>query len=175
MNAYKQLTYEQRCQIEALIKTGLCQREIARVVGISQSTISREIKRNKGLRGYRFGQAQGMAMQRRVGTVRPHVMTPIMIDIGEFLLKKRWSPEQISYWLALFGGCFISHERIYQHGRADKKRGGTLHLFLRRNGKKYQSRGKSKISRGQIKIQVGIDQRPAPVEFKLVDDDQLNS
>ena len=166
MNTYKQLTYEQRCQIEALMKTGLCQREIARVVGTSQSTISREIKRNRGLRGYRSGQAQGKAVQRRLDTAQPHVMTPIMIDIVELLLKKRWSPEQISSWLALFGGCSISHERIYQHIWADKKRGGTLHLFLRRNGKKYQSRGKSKASRGQIKNQVSIEQRPASVELR---------
>lgn len=166
MNAYKQLTYEQRCQIEALIKTGLCQREIACVVGTSQSTVSREIKRNKGLRGYRSGQAQGKAEQRRLDTVHRHVMTPIMVDVVEFLLKKRWSPEQISCWLALFSGCFISHERIYQHVWGDKKQGGTLHLFLRRHGKKYQSRGKNKTSRGHIKNQVSIDQRPESVELK---------
>jgi len=136
MNTYKQLTYEQRCQIEALIKTDLSQRAIARVVGTSQSTISREIKRNKGLRGYRSGQAQSKSTQRRLDTIQPHVMTPIMIDIVEFLLKKRWSPEQISSWLALFTGCFVSHERIYQHVWSDKKRGGILYLLLRRNGKK---------------------------------------
>lgn len=166
MNTYKQLTYKQRCQIEALIETDLCQRDIARVVGVSQSTISRELKRNRGQRGYRSYQAHSKTVQRRRDSTEAHVMTPIMVDIVEFLLKKRWSPEQISCWLSLFGSCSISHERIYQHVWADKKRGGALHLYLRRNGKKYQSRGTGKSRRGQIKNQVSIDERPAEVELR---------
>lgn len=42
MTKYKQLTYEQRCQIEALNKSGSTQRLIASTVGVSQATISRE-------------------------------------------------------------------------------------------------------------------------------------
>lgn len=166
MNTYKQLTYKQRCQIEALIETDLCQRDIARVVGVSQSTISRELKRNRGQRGYRSYQAHSKTVQRRRDSAEAHVMTPIMVDIVEFLLRKRWSPEQISCWLSLFVSCSISHERIYQHVWADKKRGGALHLYLRRNGKKYQSRGTGKSRRGQIKNQVSIDERPAEVELR---------
>ena len=166
MNTYKQLTYKQRCQIEALIETDLCQRDIARVVGVSQSTISRELKRNRDQRGYRSYQAHSKTVQRRRDSAEAHVMTPIMVDIVEFLLRKRWSPEQISCWLSLFVSCSISHERIYQHVWADKKRGGALHLYLRRNGKKYQSRGTGKSRRGQIKNQVSIDERPAEVELR---------
>ncbi len=58
IKTYKQLTYEQRCQIFALKKIGNTQQEIAGVAGVSQSAISREFKRNTGRRGYRHKQAQ---------------------------------------------------------------------------------------------------------------------
>ena len=61
MKHYKQLTYEQRCQIEALKKSGHSQRHIGRVVGVDQGTISRELRRNTGQRGYRHKQAQRSA------------------------------------------------------------------------------------------------------------------
>ncbi|MDP0561850.1 MAG: helix-turn-helix domain-containing protein [Candidatus Endonucleobacter sp. (ex Gigantidas childressi)] len=45
---YQQLAYEQRCQISALKKSGCTQREIAEIIGTSQSTVSRELARNTG-------------------------------------------------------------------------------------------------------------------------------
>lgn len=48
---YKQLTREERYQIEAYLKIGLQNKEIARHLGRHPSTIGREIKRNRGLRG----------------------------------------------------------------------------------------------------------------------------
>ena len=53
MKTYTQLTYEQRCHIQALKKTGLSQQAIADAIGTAQSTISRELRRNSGERGYR--------------------------------------------------------------------------------------------------------------------------
>jgi IS30 family transposase len=50
---YKQLSYEQRIEIYAYIKAGLSQTNIAILIGTSKSTISREITRNTGLKGYR--------------------------------------------------------------------------------------------------------------------------
>jgi IS30 family transposase len=66
MRNYKQLTYEQKCQIEALKKSGFSQQQIADQLGVSQSTISREFSRNTGSRGYRHKQAQNKANDRRV-------------------------------------------------------------------------------------------------------------
>ncbi len=50
MTYYKQLTYEQRCQIFVLKQEGGGQQAIANAIGVSQSTISRELKRNVGER-----------------------------------------------------------------------------------------------------------------------------
>ena len=53
MRGYTQLTREQRYQIQALLKTAQHQTQIARVVGVHKTTISRELRCNCGLRGYR--------------------------------------------------------------------------------------------------------------------------
>ena len=61
MRGYTQLVHEQRYQIYALMKAGHHQTEIAVILGVHKSTISREINRNRGQRGYRAKQAQGLA------------------------------------------------------------------------------------------------------------------
>ena len=53
MRNYKQLSQGQRYQIEILLKAGHTQKEIDQQLNVSSATISREIKRNKGKRGYR--------------------------------------------------------------------------------------------------------------------------
>ncbi len=62
---YTQLTHEERYQIAALLKAEHDQTEIAMILGRHKSTISREIRRNTGLRGYRPRQAQLCAEQRK--------------------------------------------------------------------------------------------------------------
>ena len=56
-----QLTQEERHQIEALLKRGHHQSKIAVVLKRHKSTISREVRRNRGLRSYRPQQAQHLA------------------------------------------------------------------------------------------------------------------
>ena len=64
MSKYRRITYEDRCQIYALSKRGASQESIAVVLGVSQSAVSREIRRNRGQRGYRFKQAEAKAQAR---------------------------------------------------------------------------------------------------------------
>ena len=67
---YHQLISEQRSQIFALLQKKTARKEIADIVGISQSTLSREIKRNSTPSGkYIWTKAHDMAMQRRKSTV----------------------------------------------------------------------------------------------------------
>jgi len=166
MQTYKQLTYEQRCQISALKKTGLTQKKIGDAVGVSQSAISRELRRNKGKRGYRYQQAQRKANDRRNMAVKPTKMTSDMIDVIESKIQENWSPEQISGWLLEEREELISHETIYEHIRNDKGSGGKLYTHLRRQGKKYKPRDKKEAGRGCIKNRVSIDERPAIVDEK---------
>ena len=152
MQKYKQLTYEQRCQIYALNKSGKGQKDIAILIGVSQSTISRELKRNTGQRGYKFKQAHSLALARRTAKVRPLKMTIENIALIEAKLQEDWSPEQISGWLRVNLNIFISHETIYQHIWLDKKNGGLLFQHLRCAQKSIRNAPISKISADKSKI-----------------------
>ena len=166
MSDYKQLTYEQRCQIEVLNKSGLSQKKIAESVGTSQSTISRELRRNRGDRGYRHKQAQSKADKRRSEAAKVIKMTDTLINLIELKLREKWSPEQVSGWLLVEYDIQISHERIYLHIWEDKQAGGDLYSYLRRHGKRYQKRSNGKTNRGQIKNRTPIDERPQEVDDK---------
>lgn len=163
---YQQLTYEQRCQISVLKKSQYTQREIATRIGVSQATVSRELSRNTGERGYRHKQAQERTDVRRREAVSPTRMTPRMTADIEEKLRIEWSPEQISGWLLEDQKRLISHESIYLHIWKDKRAGGDLHTYLRRQGKKYDKRRNGKSTRGQIKNRVSIDDRPSVVDDK---------
>ena len=52
-----QLTQEQRYQIKAYLEIGMYQKDITTKIGVHASTISKGLKRNTGLRGYRPKQA----------------------------------------------------------------------------------------------------------------------
>ena len=78
---YHHLTYEERCQIYTLKQRGDSQAQIAIQLGVSRATISREIQRNIGKRGYRYKQAATLAKKRRqTVSRRPRKMNGIVIN-----------------------------------------------------------------------------------------------
>lgn len=166
MRHYQQLAYDQRCQISVLKKRGYSQRAIADAVDVSQSTVSRELSRNTGERGYRHHQAQKKSAQRRKAACKATKMTEDMVALIESKLRFEWSPEQISGWLLTEREKLISHESIYLHVWSDKRKGGDLYTYLRRQGKKYDKRRNGKSTRGQIIDRVSIDDRPQVVDDK---------
>jgi IS30 family transposase len=91
-----------------------CQSGIADALNRDKSTISREVRRNRGLRGYRPGQAQRLALARREARARPRI-APGTWKRVESLLREDWSPEQISGCLSMEQGLHVSHEWIYRH------------------------------------------------------------
>jgi len=163
---YHHLTTDERCQIYALMSTGSMQKEIAKHLGVSEPTISRELKRNSGQKGYRYKQASEKAAERRHNASRrPKRMTPPVISLVEEKLLEKWSPDQIAGALRS-SNIFISHESIYRHIWADKRAGGALYRNLRRRGKKYNRRGAKTAGRGCIPNRVDIQERPKIVEKK---------
>jgi IS30 family transposase len=161
MRTYKQLTQEQRYQIYALMKMGHYQTEIAKCIGVDKSTISRELKRNHGQRGYRPKQAHNLAMSRRKqGQRRIQAETWALIEAK---IRLDWSPEQISGWLQKHHGIQVSHEWIYQYILSDKQAGGDLHKHLRCQ-KKRRKRYGSHDRRGKLPNRVSIDERPKIVD-----------
>ena len=166
MGTYHQLTEYQRYQIYALKKAGHDQQCIAATVAVSPSTISRELRRNQGQRGYRPGQAHHKALAHRRHKAKATKMTAGVIERIEAGLRQQWSPEQISGRLEATGGLRLSPQRIYQHIQADRQAGGTLYRHLRHSQKKRKKRYGKADARGQIKDRVSIDRRPAIVEEK---------
>lgn len=166
MKHYKQLTREQRYQISGLKKAGLNQSQIADELVVHKSTISREIRRNKGRRGWHPKQAQELRDERRKNCANAQRHSLLEWTEVERLIRQDMSPEQASQRLALEGGLQISHELIYLHIYADKRRGGDLcrHLRCQKPRRKRYASGQER--RGTIKNRVGIDERPVIVEQK---------
>lgn len=79
---------------------------------------------------------------------------------------KGFSPEQIVGRSRLEGIAMVSHETIYRWIWEDKRRGGKLHKYLRRQGRRYAKRGSKNAGRGFIPGRVDIDERPEIVELK---------
>jgi IS30 family transposase len=157
---YNQLTQEKRYQIYALLRIEQSKTKIAEVIGVHRSTISREIRRNHGQKGYRPKQAQRYALARRKRTKRR--IGPEVWDLVENRLRQEWSPEQIAESMKKVGQR-ISHERIYQHVYADKHNGGRLWKHLRCQ-KRRRKRAGSYERRGKIPGRISIDERPEEVE-----------
>ncbi|MBD3277685.1 MAG: IS30 family transposase [Candidatus Aegiribacteria sp.] len=160
---YKQLTREERYQIYALLQAGHNQSEVAEVLERDRSTICRELQRNTGKRGYRPRQAHMKAMERQRLKVRPRFSSPLWPFI-EDLLRKDWSPDQISGRLKREHGRTISHETIYKYVYADKKAGGDLHTHLRCRKKRRKRYGSGRNRRGVIPNRTSIDERPSVVD-----------
>ena len=109
---YHQLTHEERYSITALLRIGRSQAEIAAELGRARSTISRELRRNVTRHDghYRAEKAQKYSVARRRRERRKSWFSAEQMAEVDRLLKKKWSPEQISDDLRKRDFCRISHE-----------------------------------------------------------------
>jgi len=163
---YKHLTTEERYQIDEYLREDFSQAAIAKKLGRSPSTLSREFYRNKGERGWRPRQAQFIASERltvRGSSNAKRVSNAAWEYAKEHLQEDQWSPEQITGRLEFEGLETISHETIYQRILEDKNAGGTLYTHLRCKKKRKKRYGSARSSRGVIPNRVDIDRRPAIV------------
>ena len=149
------LTVAERGVLCRLKKGGYTQKKIAEVMGRDPSTISRELKRNRGRRGYRPKEAQRLADARRQACRRPAKLDdPQMREDVEQKLTQLWSPDQIAGRLrAQFPRQpkrWLSRQTIYNwiHCRAPDWKS-----CLRRGGQPPERRGK-------LRDVVRIDGRP---------------
>lgn len=162
--SYNQLTKNERYQIFALMKAGHKQNEIAQILDRNASTICRELRRNRGLRGYRPKQAHEFAEQRRCEAYKAYKITESVREMIERLIRQDLSPQQVASYLERHEGLSLHHETIYQIILADKAEGGDLYTHLRVASKPYRKRYGHYDRRGKIKNRVSIDERPAVVE-----------
>ena len=165
--AYKRVTKTERNLIRMWRQAGLGQREIARRLGRSASTISREVARNTGGNGYQPRQAHRMAQERakRPGTRR---FTEEIKRDAEEHLRDGWTPDMIGGRARYEGRPWVCKETIYKHVYADAKAGGDLWRNLPRAHRKRRRRCPRDDGRrrGQIPNQRMIDMRPPEVESR---------
>ena len=155
---YKHLSREERYQIYSLRLAKQTISEIARLLGRHRSTISRELGRGRGLRGYRAEQACSKASERaKKSRNARRVDAKVWADVS-FYLGLQWSPEQIASKLE------VSHESVYLHVYANKAAGGQLHKNLRSQKPRRKRHLSGRDRRGQIPNRRPISERPEHIE-----------
>jgi transposase, IS30 family len=156
---YRQLSEEERDTLVILYNRGRSLRAIARFLGRSAGSLSREIRRNSSDRGYRPHQAQRLARTRlSVRRQRPRLKSPALRRQVEGLLQRSWSPEIIAGWLAReHGRPVISHEAIYQWIYKDAR---PLAVHLARTHRRRHRRFSRKWPRIRLQGRVPLAQRP---------------
>jgi IS30 family transposase len=170
------LSLEDRDEISRGLAEGLSLREIATRLGRAPSTISREVAHNGGRANYRAARADRGAWQRAERPKPAKLATcPRLRREVERLLEKRFSPRQISQWLArthpMDPDMRVSHETIYQslyvQGRGALR--AELHQALRTGRAQRKPKARSSVRRGsRIPDMVLISERPAEVEDRAV-------
>jgi len=165
--AYSRVTRQKRNHIHRWRQEGLGVRVIAALLGRSPSSISRELARNTGKRGYRPGQAHRLARERALRPGPRRFTEAVRLD-AEARLREGWTPEIISGRARLEGRPRVCKETIYKHVHADAKRGGDLWTHLPRSRRKRRRRCPRQDGRGRGRIpnQRMIDTRPAAVETR---------
>jgi IS30 family transposase len=157
---YQHLSQTERYQIYILMKDGKTQSQIAQLMNRHKSTISRELARNTGGKGYRPRQACLLAQKRSLGSRNATQITLADWNQTVEYLQDQWSPVQIANQVG------ISHETIYRHVYADKAAGGTLYQQLRCQKKRKKRYASGRDRRGQIVGRRPISERPAHIEAR---------
>ena len=171
------LTLSEREEISRGIAAHQSARSMARLLGRSASTVSRELSRNGGYDRYRAAPADEKAWVRARRPKRCKLASnPGLRQAVARKLRLNWSPEQIAGWLTRAHpddeGYRVSHETIYRslfvQARGVLKKELLGHLRSKRTIRRSQRVGPNDDRRGQIKDIVSIRQRPAAVEDRAV-------
>ncbi len=171
------LSLAEREEISRGVVAGQSVGSIASLLGRAPSTVSREINRNGGRRGYRASKAEQAAWDRahRAKTCKL-VQNRALARIVASKLKKLWSPYQIAGWLKHTypddDNLQVSHETIYRslfiQARGALKKELLQHLRKKRAMRRSRHKTLKGEGLGQITDTVSIRERPASVEDRAV-------
>lgn len=155
---YKHISQIERYQIYSLMKAQHSITQIAKLLGRHKSTISRELRRNTGFRGYRPKQACELALTRSQSSCNARTLAPWVKEQAHALLELQWSPEQIA------GTLPVLHETLYQHVYAERTRGGPLWKNLPCQKQKRKRYAIGLDRRGQIPNRRPLSERALHIE-----------
>lgn len=163
---YTHLSRDERYQICLMRRQGHNCTQIAQELGRHRSSISREIKRNTSLRGYKANAADIQAHARQCQRRNAKQFTAQHWKTLDALIRLDISPEQITNRVMLEQGFSISCETIYQRILRDKQAQGDLYRHLRCQKSRRKRYGSGRERRGSIKGRLCIEQRPEVVDQK---------
>ena len=172
---YNQLSPGQRYSIASLLEAGISKSEIAIIVGVHKSTISRETIRNVPKRGigakvYDAEKAQ-QKTDLRHSTKHKHTTfsLELKLQMKSWMDKRKFSPELVHAQWAKDGIKGVSIECMYQfiwkckHSSKKENKGFKWLYKDLKHGKRRRKRGNYKDTRGLIPNRVSIEKRPAIV------------
>ena len=171
------LSLAEREEISRGVVAGQSARAIARLLGRAASTVSREVRRNGGRRGYRANAADQAAWDR---AHRPKTCkladNRVLARIVAKKLQLEWAPRQIAGWLKRTypdnENYQVSHETIYKslfiQARGALKKELLQHLRKTRAMRRSRHHTQKTDNHGRITDAVSIRERPASVEERAV-------
>jgi IS30 family transposase len=175
--AINRLSLAEREEVSRGLSADWSLRQIARHLGRSPSTISREVRRNGGMRRYRANLAEEGAWDRARRPKLCRLARNVMLRrIVANKLAQDWSPEQIAGWLkrtyADDESLHVSHETIYKslfvQSRGVLKRELQKHLRTKRPFRQSRQHNNRGARRGQIIDGVSISDRPPEIDDRAV-------
>ncbi|MCI6549670.1 MAG: IS30 family transposase [Prevotella sp.] len=149
---------------------------IAGTIGVSVSTVCRELKRNSDSKGGDDGQRAVLKTMRRRAKSPGNRSIPPRCAAGGFELirKQQWSPEQVSGWLKREEGLAVSKYAIYNWiAGSSPHYKDCIHKHLRHGGKRC--RNSAQGPRIPITNRVSIDERPAEANGQTLGDWEMDT
>jgi len=167
MKRYTHLNHEERVLIEHYQSLGLSLSCLAKKIGRSKSTLSREFKRNRNKTGYNpstAGRRYLVRRQRPSKLDKDLSLQTYVID----RLHEGFSPETIALRLKMTGHLegleCCSFETIYRWLYKPQQKKEKLYRLLTRA---HAKRGRRKrVHRGVIKDRISIHERPKDIEAR---------
>lgn len=175
---YSHLNLEERERLYALKEQGISLRRIAKRLCRAQSSLTRELQRNRKYGNEYFGnpylpcEAQRLADKRTKDQRRkaPLKSPEIFLYVREHL-RMRWSPEIIAGRIRIdHPGLSICPETIYQYvfNKRVFTRGMHLEQYLTlKRKKRMKKRGRSVHRMGRIPEAISIEKRPKHIEKRI--------
>ena len=109
---HSHLTQNQRIELSLLLRLGHSQRQTAVTLGVSPSTVSRELRRNRHTSGsYNPAYVRRQVRERRARANALRIkllLNEPLAHLVEQKLKRNWAPEQIAGWLKATRKCLYA-------------------------------------------------------------------
>lgn len=159
---YHHLTAQERYLILHHKSNGFSLRQIGQMLNRSASTISRELKRNVSGDGrYRPDKADSYARARRWRCRRGSQFEVSDIELVRGLVRRKWSPEQVSRRLRKLKKLQIGTATIYRMLARERAQGGNSWRHLRQLSHRYRKGYRVVDGRGRMQGKRALVDRPA--------------